>query len=408
MELRYCNLFGIWCLSVGIFKKNLMTFEEQIERYRTVIDDVSYPTVKEWKSKHPSGKVVGMFPVYTPYELPHAAGMLPVGVLGAGGKIEIDHADSRIQSFVCSIARSTLELGLTDRLKDFDALYFTSICDVARNLSGIWQTNFPHQLAEYIHFPQNMTSASAPKHYRTELQKLLTNLEKLNGTSITNEQLLKSIKAYNRNRTLTGQLYDIKQNTPWLLSTYESYILLRLGTLLPVEEHTSILEEIIPVIQSRNRTKRDFVRVMIEGSFCEQIPLELLQVIEEAGCYIVSDDLLLHTRWFNKPVPVNGDPLMSLAEHYIKRSVYSSVRQYGNKSRKAEFVKKIKDGAVDGVIFCAPKFCEPALLDYVLLKEELEQQNIAYMTFEYEEKMGVFESIRMQIETFVESVLFFS
>ena len=150
-----------------------MTFDERIEQYRSIIDDVSFPTVKEWKTNHLGGKVVAMFPVYTPYELPHAAGMLPVGLLGAGGKIEIDHADSRIQSFVCSIARSTLELGLRDMVKDFDALWFTSICDVARNLSGVWTTNFPHQKVSYIHFPQNMSSAAAPIHYRAELKKLL-------------------------------------------------------------------------------------------------------------------------------------------------------------------------------------------------------------------------------------------
>ncbi len=385
-----------------------MTFEEKIEYYRTIIDDVSYPTVNKWKAEHPNKKVVGMFPVYTPYELPHAAGMLPIGVLGAGGKIEIDHADSRIQSFVCSIARSTLELGLTERLKNFDAMYFTSICDVARNLSGIWQTNFPQQLVEYIHFPQNMNNTSAPKHYRAELQKLVSNLEQLSGKKITNEDLLQSIKTFNRNRELCLELYQIKSATPHLLSTFEAYILLRLGTLLPVEEHSKLLEEIIPQIHQRNRTPRDFVRVMIEGSFCEQPPLELMQVIEDAGCYIVDDDLLLHTRWFNEPVPLNGDPLHSLAESYINRSRYSSVRHYGNKSRKEQFLEKIKSGKVDGVLFCAPKFCEPALLDYVVLKDELEKQNIAYMTFEYEEKMGVFESIRMQVETFVESVLFFS
>jgi benzoyl-CoA reductase subunit C len=385
-----------------------MTFEEKIEHFRTIIDDVSFPTVSNWKEKHPQQKVVGMFPVYTPYELPHAAGMLQIGVYGAGGKIEIDHADSRIQSFVCSIARSTLELGLTERLKNFDALYFTSICDVARNLSGIWQTNFPQQHVEYIHFPQNMNNTSAPKHYRAELQKLVSNLEQLSGKKITDKDLLQSIKTFNRNRELCLQLYQIKNSTPHLLSTYEAYILLRLGTLLPVEEHSQLLEEIIPQVQQRNRTPRDFVRVMVEGSFCEQPPLELMKVIEESGCYIVDDDLLLHTRWFNASVPLNGDPLLSLAESYINRSRYSSVRHYGNNPRKKLFLEKIKSGKVDGVIFCAPKFCEPALLDYVVLKDELEKHNIAYMTFEYEEKMGVFESIRMQVETFVESVMFFS
>lgn len=385
-----------------------MTFEEQIEHYRATIDDVSYPTVKEWKSAHAKGKVVGLFPVYTPYELPHAAGMLPVGLLGAGGKIEIDHADSKIQSFVCSIARSTLELGLRDLLTDFDAIWFTSICDVARNLSGIWQTNFPNQHVEYIHFPQNMTSSAAPIHYRSELRKLLDNLERLSDRKVSDGALLESINAYNRNRELCRRLYAIKKETPWLLSTYEAYVLLRIGTLIPVDDHSRLLEEMMSLIQDRNRKPRDYVRVMIEGSFCEQPPVELLQVLEETGCHIVDDDLLLHTRWFADDVAGNGDPLMALADSYLHRSTYSSVRHYGNKPRKEQFIQKIQACNVDGVIFCAPKFCEPALLDYVLLKDELEKHRIAYLAFEYEEKMGVFESIRTQVETFVESVMFFS
>ena len=379
-----------------------------MERYRTVIDDVSFPTVRQWKSEHHDGKVVGLFPVYAPHELPHAAGMLPVGVFGAGGKIEIDHADSRIQSFVCSIARSTLELGLRGMLNDFDALWFPSICDVARNLSGVWQSNFPQQRVEYIHFPQNMTSAAAPGYYRAELQRLLEGLEGLTGQKISPDALRRSVGQYNRNRELSQVLYGIKSTTPWLLSTYEAYVLLRLGTLIPVEEHNRILEGLIPEIDNRDRKPRDHVRVLIEGNFCEQPPLELMQVIEEAGCYIVDDDLLLHTRWFEEPVPINGDSLLALAQSYITRSRYSSVRHYGNKPRKEQFLQKIRANNVDGVIFCAPKFCEPALLDYVLLKDELDRQGIAYMTFEYEEKMGVFESIRMQVETFVESVMFFS
>lgn len=385
-----------------------MTFEERIENYRNIIDDVSYPTVKEWKSKHSNGKVVGMFPVYTPYELPHAAGMLPVALYGAGGRVEIDHADSRIQSFVCSIARSTLELGLRDMVRDFDVLWFPSICDVARNLSGVWQANFPNQHVKYIHFPQNMMSSAAPIHYRSELQRLLTNLESLSGKKVSNEQLRASIETYNRNRALCGKLYEIKKATPWLLSTYEAYLLLRVGTLIPVEEHTKLLEEIPAQVPSRSNKPRDYVRVMIEGSFCEQPPLELLQVIEESGCYIVDDDLLLHTRWFDGDVRVDGDPLLALSESYIQKSRYSSVRHYGNKPRKEQFIQKIRAGNIDGVIFCAPKFCEPALLDYVVLKDELEKQGIAYLAFEYEEKMGVFESIRTQVETFVESVMFFS
>ena len=42
------------------------------------------------------------------------------------------------------------------------------------------------------------------------------------------------------------------------------------------------------------------------------------------------------------------------------------------------------------------------------MKNDLEKKGISYLAFEYEEKMGVFETIRTQVETFVESVMFFS
>lgn len=385
-----------------------MTLEQRLEEYQATIDDLTFPTVKQWKSEHAGGKVVGMFPVYTPYELPHAAGMLPVGLYGAGGKVEIDHADSRIQSFVCSIARSTLELGLRDLTKDFDALWFTSICDVARNLSGVWETNFPRQAVRYIHYPQNMTSPAAPEHYRSELEQLAGMLEEIGGARVTGDRLRKSIAAYNEQRSLCRELYRIKEEYPWLLATWEAYLIIRIGTLIPVEEHVEILRAAIPEVRARKRPPRDYVRVLLEGSFCEQPPLELLKVLEESGCAIADDDLLMHTRWFTGDVPTDGDPFLALARAYIDTTRYSSVRHYGPRPRKEEFLRKIRSQKVDGVIFAAPKFCEPALLDYVLFKDELDKAGVAYLGFEYEEKMGVFESIRTQAETFVESVMFFS
>src|SRR3972149_3549135 len=103
---------------------------------RESVADTSLSAVRTWKEGHPAGKAIGAFPVYVPTELIQAVGALPVWLFGAGGSIDISHADSRIQSFVCSISRSTLELGLTARLGTLDGFVFPSLCDVARNLSG--------------------------------------------------------------------------------------------------------------------------------------------------------------------------------------------------------------------------------------------------------------------------------
>lgn len=385
-----------------------MTIEQHIAQAREIIDDLAFPTLTEWKQKHPDGKVIASFPVYVPLEIIHAAGMLPVGIHGAGGKLEIDHADSRIQSFVCSIARSTLELGLQNKLTAIDGFFFPSICDVARNLSGIWTSNFPNHLVEYIHLPQNMSSAASLPYYANELRRLVKKLEELGGLTVHEEQLRRSTILFNENRRLIRQLYKIKRTEPWKISTYELFVFLKYGTLISVEDHNEFLKHIIDEIKTSVCLQRDYIRVVLEGSFCEQPPLELLQVLEEAGCYIVDDDLLIQNRWFHHDVELDGDPYENLSCAYLRDSVYSSVRHYGDKPRKFGLIERFKNAKADGVIFCAAKFCEPALLDYVVLKDQLEKENINYLAFEFEEKMGVFESIRTQIETFVESILFFT
>jgi benzoyl-CoA reductase subunit C len=379
-----------------------------LEKCRGICRDPDFQTAVRWKEENPGGRVVGCFPVYTPAEIIHACGMLPLGVMGAGNLIEIDRADSRIQSFICSIARTTMELGLTGRLDFMDAIYFTSICDVSRNLSGVWKRNFPHQTVEYIHFPQNMGSGHAVEYYRSVLAGLMKRLEELTGREVPAEALRESIGLYNRYRELMRGLYRTRREKPWLVSAEEAYALVRATTCLPVEESIAMLSEALVELPRRDIKPRDGIRVILEGPFCEQPSLEMLKVMEEAGTFIVDDDLLVGWRWFTEDVPLKGEPLTNLAESYMKRSVYSSVRHYGDKPRDRELLEKCKRAHAQGVIFCAAKFCEPALLDYVIYKQAVEEAGIPYLTIEFEEKMEVFEAIRSQVETFAESLLFFA
>jgi benzoyl-CoA reductase subunit C len=384
-----------------------VTVEQHLERCRNLVYDYDFTYVDEWKQQHPDGKVVGCFPVYTPREIIHASGMFPVGIYGGGIDVEIDRADARVQSFICAISRSTLELGMSDYLKNFDAMYFTSVCDVARNLSGMWERNFPNVLVEYLHYPQNMTSPSSVTYYRSELLHLCNNLEQIGGQKVTPERLKESIRLYNENRELHRQLIAFKRDDPGKITSAEVYVLQRAGSCMIVDEHSALLREVLAELPQRKATERDRIRVVLEGSFCEQPPLELIEVIEEAGCEIVSDDFALGLVWFTKETPIDDDPLRSLAESYLFHSDYSSVRHYGTKRRDFSLAEKVRNVHADGVIFCIAKFCEPALIDYVTHKHTLENQGIPHVSFEFEEKMGVFENVRVQVETFAESILLF-
>jgi benzoyl-CoA reductase subunit C len=393
---------------VGVRGNGPVGAEELVRRARELWEDPSYSAARAWKEAAPDRKVAGYFPVYVPLELFHAHGILPVGIFGAGAAIEIDHANSRVQSFVCSICRSSLELGLTERLRFLDAMVFSNICDVARNLSGIFRRNFPDLAVVYLHYPQNPASAAALDFYRSELERLDRALEAVSGRAVGRDDLSRSIRLHNENRRLVQELYRLRRERPEAIETSELYSLLRAGLVLPVEDHTSLLGAALEAARSRERRPRDMVRVVLEGSFCEQPPLELLQILEQTGCHVVDDDLILHERWFRRAVDEDTDPFLALARAYLDRAVESSVRYHGPRSRGFLLVEKVRRHGADGVVFCTAKFCEPALLDYARTKEALEREKIPYLAIEFEEKMGVFESVRTQLETFVESILFFA
>ncbi len=377
-----------------------------LERCQTLVADLDLAAVAQWKAERPGARAVGYFPVYAPVEILHACGVLPVGLSGAGDRLDLQHADARFGSFICSIIKTTLEMGLTGHLAALDGMLFSSICDSARNLASVMKRNFPQMYVDFLHLPHNPASRSSVDFLRAEYERLQREIERLAGRPMEEEALRASIRLYNRNRALIRELCDLRSAQPHRLPASDLYLLVRAGNFIPVEAHNQILEDALVEVAGRDAKPRDFLRVVLEGSFCEQPPLDLLRIVEEAGCYLVDDDLALGRKWFTEDVPVNGDPLRALAESYIDRSVYSSVRHDFRRPRFQGLLEKVRRHRAQAVIFLVAKFCEPAYFDYVLFKRELESAGIPHLCLEFEEKMFTFERLRTEVETFVESLLF--
>lgn len=378
--------------------------QETIDRLVELITDVDFRSISEWKSKHDK-KTIAYFPVYAPVEIIHASGALPVALHGAGDRLDIQHADARFGSFICSIAKTTLELGMTNRLADFDGFLFTSICDTARNLCYVLKRNFPTLWVDFIHLPHNCPSDAAVEFLTSDYDRVRHELSHITGHMATDSDLRRSIDLYNLNRRLTNDLYALRSRAPQQISTYELYVLVRAGNLLPVEEHNTILRNAIDHFSARSAKMRDCIRVVVEGAFCEQPPLDFIRLLEQAGCYIVEDDFMIGRRWFKRSVTPNGNPLHVLAEAYVRDAVYSSVRHDGETSRVDGLMDKVKRTKADAVLSLIAKFCEPALFDYVLFKLELERAGVPHLLLEFEEKLFTFDRMQMEIETFVESLL---
>lgn len=375
-----------------------------IQRCEELYEDLQFSYIEHWKKEGESRKAVGFMPIYVPRELIHAAGILPVGLMGAGDQLEIIRGDSYFQSYICHIPRSIVELGLLKQLENLDGFLFPSTCDVIRNLSGMWKVLFPHKYVKYFDVPQNFNLDTGGSFYRKELEGLKSDFEDMTGKKITSKALNESIALYNENRELLRNLYRLRQAQPWVVPTLESYLLLRAGMILDVKEHNEMLCNYLSHVRELDRRQLDNCRVVLQGVFCEQPPLGLIKTLERAGCYIVADDFVLVSRWHLKSIPEGADPLENLCRSYFDRTVETAAKYDVANTKGRDLVEEVQRSRADGVIFCAPSFCDPALLDQPMQVSALEKEGIPYTQFKYSENTGQFQVIREQAGTFSDSV----
>jgi benzoyl-CoA reductase subunit C len=376
------------------------TLEQVLNTCRELVGGTDFPTVRRWREA--GGAVVGHFQVYFPEEFAHAAGALPLKIRGA--PVEANQAESRFGSYLCSILKTSLELALTDTV-ELDMFVSHPICDAARNLAAIWGRNVDYP-CQILYLPQNANSNSSVRYLREEYGRLLGSIEAVTGRTVHADDLRASIVVFNENRRLMRALYEIKREQPWLVSAEEAYLLVAVGGLIPREEHNEILRFALPAIAAREAKQQDKIRVVFEGGFCEQLPLDMLRTISQT-CYVVDDDLLIGMRWILEDVPTDGDPIHNLAHAYLEASSYSPVQHDLRKPKEVMLQDRIQNAGAEAAILAAAKMCEPGLDEQVAYARALDEINLPYFLSEFEEKMTSFDQLQLQLETFAENLLFF-
>ncbi|MEO8682166.1 MAG: benzoyl-CoA reductase subunit C [Vicinamibacterales bacterium] len=379
-----------------------------VARADSLFRDQALATVREWKART-GGLAVGFLPIYVPRELLHAQGILPVGLMGGRPDLEIIKGDAYYQSYICHLPRSTIELGLNGTYAALDGVLFPSICDVIRNLSGIWQMLFPKVLVHYLDVPQNFEPAVGGAFYRRDLESLARALEAKGARPLTDESLCHSIALYNEDRRLVRELYALRRREPWKVPTHELYVVLRAALLLPVEESTPLFAEYLALVSAdESRRPQDQARVLVAGSFCEQPPLALIKTLERSGCYIVEDDFVQVHRFIRSDIPAGGDPMERLVTALLTDAVASPTRYIGNGVKGEDLEQRLAGSGAEGVLFCAPSFCDPALLDQPMAVRAAERAGVPWTAFKYAENSGQFQVIREQAGTFADSIKLWS
>lgn len=373
--------------------------DEVLYLCRELVEDPTFPTVKKWRES--GGKVVGHFQVYFPEEIAEAAGMLPFKVRGA--PLEPTRGDSHFGSYLCSILKTSLDIVLTGQVK-LDLFVSHPICDAARNLAAVWGRNFDYP-CQILYLPQNPNSSHSATYLCDEYNRIGGIIEEVAGRKVDDDALRRSIEVFNENRRLMRELYEIKRELPWLVSAEDAYCLVSVAGMIPRAEHNELMRYVLPLLKDRTAKREDRIRIVFEGGFCEQPPLDLIRMLGRT-CYVVDDDFMIGLRWIVEDVPTDGDPYRNLAESYLDRSSYSPVQHDNRKPKEEMLLARIEAAKADAVIIAAAKMCEPGLEEQVAYTHRLDEKGIPYFVSEFEENMTSFDHLELQVETFLENLLF--
>jgi benzoyl-CoA reductase subunit C len=327
--------------------------------------------------------------------------MLPVGLAGAGSAPAPQECGGQVGTFNCSITRSTLQMGMTGQLGPFDAILFSSICDAARDLSFAFMRNLPDLYVDFVNLPHTSDSGPRVDLLDSEYRRVIHELERLSGEKITTDKLQTSIDLYNLQRSMVRRLYEMRAQSPSQLRAWECYVLVRAGNIFPVSKHIEILGEVLRLLPRRSSSPGDSVPVVLEGAFCEQPSLDLIQMLEASGCHIADDDFSMAQRWFQQDVPTTADPVRALAESYVLDADHSAVRHDFSNQRVEALEDKVRRTRARGVIMLAAKSCGPAFFDYALLKQKLDAMGLPHLLLEFSGNQSGIDILRTEVEAFL-------
>ena len=100
--------------------------------------------------------------------------------------------------------------------------------------------------------------------------------------------------------------------------------------------------------------------------------------------------------------------MQNLVEAYLNHSATTASRYVPDGDRARTLLESVRSNTAEGVVFCAPSFCDPALLEQPMLVAALDRAGIPHTEFKYSEDTGQFAVIREQAGTFSDSIRLWS
>ncbi len=369
-----------------------------LERFREV--NRTFPRNRElveWRDR--GGKVFGWLCTYVPEEVIHAAGVLPIRIVGYSQETDLDDGNAYMYVNNCSFSRSCLQLGLRGEYDFLDGVVGGSTCDGARRLFDLWRQYVRTPFHHVLTVPRKYTDR-AHMLYHCEVLEFKQHLEEYLGLKITEEALYHSILLYNESRELLRKLYDLRKQEKPPISGAETMEVLNASFRMPKEVFNQWLADLLDEASRSERKSSGRVRLMLVGSVLTNA--DFVRFIEDQGGMVVTDELCTSTRYWGDPVVLDSG--LSLTEAISRRYLnnFPCARMFPSEERFDRIIQAALGFRVDGVVSQTIRYCVPYAHDLPLLEKRLRECGIPMLALDIEYGTSGSGQIKTRVQAFIE------
>lgn len=340
-------------------------------------------------------RLIGYFCTYTPVELIHASGFIPVRIMGGAGITE--KAYTLVPDFICPYLRKAVEKGLNGAYNCLTGIVQGYTCDVTCGLVNIWEENMGAKISHLLPLPY-IDQPEARSFLKAGLLELVGKLDQAGG-EFSEKRLGDAMNLYAGIRTLMLELYALRYNRCLSLSAGEFLSVVQAGFVTPPEQYHSMLLDLRKALPDEP-SLHEGIPVLVSGSLVED--RKTLEILEQSGGLVVADDLCTGLRNFDPPDGKGSDPFERLIDRTMNH--FPCPTRSSAEDRIGKILDLMNRSGAHAVIFLFQKFCTPHLGDYPYLSERLRTMKIPSIMVEMEES-GVMEGqMRTRFEGFFEMV----
>jgi benzoyl-CoA reductase/2-hydroxyglutaryl-CoA dehydratase subunit BcrC/BadD/HgdB len=354
-------------------------------------------------------KVVGTLCLFVPDEIIFAEGADRV-ILCGGKNDTVSIAEQYLPRNICSLVKSSFgsivnngcsSVKSCSHFSMVDMVVAENTCDSKKKMYELLGDYIPTYV---IDLPQRSDSSEALNYFLGELEKFKDAMERLTGNKVTVERLNKEIKYSNETRALLHRLYELRKMDFPPISGLDMLKVMQKHYFLFPEDFKKSLRMLISEAEKVqiDRDQTDWKRrprIMITGCPMSGGNTKVPEIIESKGGVIVAEESCTGTRSFWDLVDEGKDPMLALAERYIKIPCSCM-------SPNERRIDNIRDLAmefkVDGVVYYTLQFCHGYNIEKYKVQQALKNEEIPMLAIETDYSDSDVEQIGLRVDAFME------